>query len=92
MMLRCSGQNCPLRTDCYRYTQPHYGRDAFGQSPFDVWQARCDYFVSNWPSEEHIRHTAYFIWLAEGRPADKAEEHWQRAQQSWLRVMGRISD
>ena len=29
--------------------------------------------------EERIRDRAHEIWEREGRPADKAEEHWRRA-------------
>jgi hypothetical protein len=30
-------------------------------------------------NDEAIRHRAYLIWLAEGQPHDRAEEHWHRA-------------
>ena len=31
--------------------------------------------------EEQIRHRAHCIWLAEGKPEGRAEEHWHRAEQ-----------
>lgn len=32
-------------------------------------------------NRDEIAARAYRIWEAEGRPADKAEEHWLRAEQ-----------
>jgi hypothetical protein len=29
--------------------------------------------------DEAIRHRAYMIWLAEGRPYGRADEHWHKA-------------
>ncbi|WP_424140533.1 DUF2934 domain-containing protein [Roseomonas chloroacetimidivorans] len=29
--------------------------------------------------EERIRERAYFLWVAEGRPEGRANEHWERA-------------
>lgn len=91
-MLRCYGDGCPLRDDCYRYTQPSPGRDAFGRLPYDPQRGTCDYFVSNQPTDEQIRTAAYYIWLREGRPSGCAERHWQEAYQSWCRSTGRIKD
>ena len=31
-------------------------------------------------AEDEIRHTAYLIWLSEGRPNGREQEHWQRAE------------
>jgi hypothetical protein len=30
--------------------------------------------------EEHVRHQAYMLWLEEGQPEGKADEHWHRAR------------
>ncbi|KAA1177189.1 DUF2934 domain-containing protein [Rhizobium tropici] len=30
--------------------------------------------------EEHIRHHAYMLWLEDGQPEGKADEHWHRAR------------
>jgi hypothetical protein len=30
--------------------------------------------------EDHIRHRAYMLWLEEGQPEGKAEEHWHQAR------------
>jgi hypothetical protein len=30
--------------------------------------------------EDHIRKAAFYIWLEEGRPEGKAEEHWEAAR------------
>ncbi len=32
--------------------------------------------------DDEIRRHAYRIWEDEGRPADKAEEHWRKAEQA----------
>lgn len=29
--------------------------------------------------EERIRHHAYMLWLEDGQPEGKADEHWHRA-------------
>jgi hypothetical protein len=30
-------------------------------------------------NEDHIRHRAYMLWLEEGEPEGRAEEHWHQA-------------
>ena len=30
--------------------------------------------------EEQIRQSAYMLWLEEGQPEGKADEHWHRAR------------
>jgi hypothetical protein len=30
--------------------------------------------------EDHIRKAAFYIWIEEGRPEGKAEEHWETAR------------
>ena len=35
--------------------------------------------TSDHNDEEAIRHRAYMIWLAEGRPHDRAHDHWHQA-------------
>lgn len=34
---------------------------------------------TNAVSEDHIRAIAYSLWLEEGQPEGRAENHWQRA-------------
>ncbi|HEU4326840.1 MAG TPA: DUF2934 domain-containing protein [Roseiflexaceae bacterium] len=91
-MLRCYGDGCPLRGDCYRFTQPSPGRDAFGSLPYDAAAGECDYFVSNLPSEEAVRAAAYYIWLREGRPGGREQPHWDEAYHSLCRSMGRMTE
>jgi hypothetical protein len=38
--------------------------------------------MSGGDNEEAVRHRAYLIWLAEGQPPDRAEEHWHRATEA----------
>jgi len=82
-MLYCFGQlgdwSCPLKDDCYRHTQPTPGRDRFGQLPYDFPSQSCAYFVSNQPSEEFLRTSAYYLWLAAGKPEGHAEHFWAQA-------------
>jgi hypothetical protein len=35
--------------------------------------------------EQAIRERAYLIWEREGRPADRAEDHWRRATNEAMR-------
>jgi hypothetical protein len=35
--------------------------------------------MPNRNNEHDIRERAYFIWEQEGRPGDRAHDHWQRA-------------
>ncbi len=43
-MLKCYGDDCPVKADCYRYTQPYTKRDAFGRIPYNYEKENCDYF------------------------------------------------
>ena len=83
-MLYCHARNgdwtCPLKLDCYRHTQPTPGRDRFAALPYDLEAGSCAYFVSNQPSDEHIRTRAYYLWLAAGRPEGQAEQFWREAK------------
>jgi hypothetical protein len=88
-MLRCYGDGCPLRADCYRATNPAPGRDAFGRLPYDPVSGACEYFVTNLPTEAQIRDSAYFIWLRAGRPSGREDDHWEEARRSWLASLGR---
>ena len=89
-MLRCYGDGCPFKDDCYRYTQPSPGRDAFGVLPYDARSGTCGYFLSNLPTEEQVRTTAYYMWLRDGCPEQRADQHWQEAYLSWCRSLGRV--
>ncbi len=90
-MLRCYGTDCPLRADCYRYTNPAPGRDAFGRPPYDAANNTCAYWITNVPTEAQIRDAAYFIWLREGRPAGQAAMHWAAAERAWQLSLGRAA-
>ncbi|GEM_PF-846190 len=90
-MLYCPGHECPLRNECYRHTQPSPGRDAFAARPYDALRGTCDYFHSNIPSEALIHETAYYIWLRNGCPENRALEHWYEAYLSLCLSTGRIT-
>ena len=32
------------------------------------------------PQDQQIAEAAYYLWLAEGQPEGRAEDHWQRAR------------
>jgi hypothetical protein len=38
--------------------------------------------------EERIRHQAYLIWLEEGRPEVRENEHWEKAE----RIVNRLDE
>lgn len=88
-MLYCPGYGCPLRDECYRHTQPSPGRDRFASLPYDPIAGTCEWFQSNQPSEALIRETAYYIWLRNGCPENRAQEHWDEAYRSLCLSMGR---
>jgi hypothetical protein len=89
-MLYCPGVDCPLRTDCYRFTQPSPNRDRFAALPYEAATGTCAEFVSNIPSEALIRETAYYLWLHCDRPQHQADAHWQEAYQQLCRSTGRL--
>ena len=80
----CHGGTCPLRQRCYRYRAIGEGRQTyFGSLPFDAARGTCDQL---WdiarlePTDDNIRTSAYYLWLAAGRPAGTADEHWAAAR------------
>lgn len=89
-MLYCPGDPCPLRMECYRYTQPSPGRDRFASLPYDSAAVACDWFVTNQPSDTLIRETAYYIWLSSGCPEHRAQEHWDEAYRILCVSTGRL--
>ena len=89
-MLRCDGQNCPLKEECYRFTQPSPGRDAFPASPYNHAAGACEQFYSNIPNEELVRETAYHIWQRNGHPEGRQVEHWYEAYLSLCLNTGRV--
>jgi hypothetical protein len=90
MLLYCYGSGCPLREECYRHTQPAPGRDAFAALPYDATTGTCAYFATNQPSDALVRETAYYIWLRNGCPENRATEHWYEAYLSLCLSTGRI--
>jgi hypothetical protein len=81
----CSGQGCPLRDRCYRFRGVAHGRvNAFGTPPFDAKTQHCEQF---WdiarlaPTEQSIQTAAYYLWVADGRPVGRADEHWRKARE-----------
>lgn len=79
----CGGRGCPLRGTCYRHrAHPTSRQDWFTRAPYDPERDACD---AHWSihaviDEEQIRVAAYMIWLNQGRPEGRAEEHWQEAE------------
>jgi hypothetical protein len=92
-MLFCYGVDgdfiCPIKSDCYRHTQPMPGRDRLTRLPFDFVANACAMFVSNVPSEEFVRQSAYFLWLAAGRPEGRDVAFWTQATKQAEASMGR---
>ncbi len=89
-MLKCYGDGCPIKEDCYRFTQPYPRRDAFGASPYNHITNSCQHFYSNIPEESAIRDAAYYIWLRNGKPENQAQQHWDEAYFTLCLSLGRI--
>ena len=89
----CEGKDqsniCPIRETCYRYTTSVRLRDRY-ILPYNFDKGECDLFVTNIPSDDIVRSTAYFMWLREGQQAGKAGEHWQRAYDQLAKNMNRF--
>lgn len=43
-------------------------------------------------NEDAIRERAYFMWVQEGRPEGRGEEHWVRAAAEQIRKEARLAD
>jgi hypothetical protein len=41
------------------------------------------------PTEEHIQHAAYLLWIEDGRPEGRDLEHWLAAKEMLLHRHGR---
>ncbi|HEY9839572.1 MAG: DUF2934 domain-containing protein [Candidatus Sericytochromatia bacterium] len=91
-MLKCHGGDCPLKTDCYRYTQPYVKRDAFGAPPYDPATGSCEYFHSNQPDPDFIRTSAYHLWLSHGKPSGRDLEFWDEAWRKACESTGRAGN
>ena len=90
----CLGRNanrvCPIRSDCFRFTTPTPGRDRF-DFPFDFENEKCDLFVTNVPTDDFIRTSAYYLWIRLGRPEGASERIWDKAKANAYAAMGRVS-
>ena len=74
----CSGGNCPLKKNCYRYTAEVFGRqDFFGSIPFDFAVNQCAHFLSN---ITQIQKAAYLLWKEKGSPQGQDEQIWLEAE------------
>lgn len=80
---------CPLRDDCYRHTMPTRARDSFGAMPYSFDSKSCDHFISNIPSEDFIRVSAYYVWMVLGKPEGQSETIWLHARRSAEESFGR---
>ncbi len=91
----CEGENnkdtCPIRLTCYRYTNAYYLRDRYSL-PYDFQANACDLFLTNIPDTDFVQLTAYYIWLREGKPVGKADEHFQRAYADLAKGMNKYLD
>ncbi|MCB9687184.1 MAG: DUF2934 domain-containing protein [Alphaproteobacteria bacterium] len=78
----CTGLGCPLRAECYRYRVIAHGRrSSFATPPFVAAAGTCAHLLPL-PTigEDDVRTRAYVLWDADGRPDDRADEHWLRAE------------
>lgn len=58
------------------HARPHVDRGGPLTPYADVLELRLQEFER---AEQHIRERAYFLWLEEGCPENRADEHWFRA-------------
>jgi hypothetical protein len=80
-IILCTGDNCPVKNNCYRFTAKISGRqDFFGHAPYNFGNNCCEYFISNRPDEAQIRLRAYEIWQQMGCSDGKSTEHWLQAE------------
>jgi 2-hydroxychromene-2-carboxylate isomerase len=77
----CSGDKCPLKQQCVRYTTRGFGRqDFFVGVPYNFQTEDCDYFLPPYrPTEAEIRMRAYYLWAADGGPEGKSLDYWLQA-------------
>lgn len=74
----CTGENCPLKLDCYRFTGVFYGKqNYFSTPPFDKQLGECRELLSN---EHQIRQIAYQLWLDSGKPCCSEQADWLKAK------------
>jgi hypothetical protein len=59
------------------HARPHVSRGGPLAPYADVLQTRCQAFDR---AQQRIRERAFFMWLDEGCPGDRAIDHWQRAR------------
>ncbi|HEY9701448.1 MAG TPA: DUF2934 domain-containing protein [Allocoleopsis sp.] len=85
-MTYCYGENCPLREDCRRFPLPKIARrNTFTYTPYNPITQTCEHFLQVYkPSQKDIETQAYYIWLREGCPSEKALDHWLIACQNLL--------
>ena len=77
--------------DCYRQPWPQQAMLLlFGPGPGSEGEGEMPDADRN--LEQAIRERAYLIWEHEGRPADRAEDHWRRATNEALRNSDRRND
>ncbi|MCB1158335.1 MAG: DUF2934 domain-containing protein [Leptospiraceae bacterium] len=87
--LRCTGDFCPIKEHCLRYTMLVAGRqDFFGKPPFHSETGTCDYYREDRPDAQRIQEVAYFFWQKEGCPQNKDLEFWLKAEH-WLLALNR---
>ena len=60
------------------HTRPHVSRGGPLTPYADVLELRLQRFER---AEQRIRERAYFLWLEEGCPENRADEHWHRARE-----------
>jgi len=87
-LTRCPGTGCPLRNECLRARLRLPARfDCYGSPPYDTRAGACEHRVAlpaTNPDDDTIRTRAYHRWLAEGRPAGRADAHWQAAREALI--------
>jgi len=77
----CTGQNCPVKLNCLRFTGVSYGRkESFGTVPYDFIKNSCEHYLDDRPDDEKIRILAYQLWQQDGSPHGRDLEYWLQAR------------
>ncbi len=84
---RCSGDDCPKKESCLRFTAAVHGRqDFFTPPPYDTTTANCTYYINDQPTEDEIRKQAYHFWMQDGCFEGYDTEYWLRAKDYLVKI------
>lgn len=79
----CSGDDCPLRYRCYRFTAEVSGRrNFFTKPPYRADEQSCTSLMSN---QQQLKTIAYYLWQEAGCPDKDEQTYWLKAEEEIIR-------